>query len=79
VLYDERIFGVYAPESREGPVISRWNFGEGGTIAQTHHQLPAKGLHDADEQYRGFHESFDLLTAALSELAPVAKVLAIVP
>jgi hypothetical protein len=26
-LYDERIFGVHAPESRKGTVISRFNFG----------------------------------------------------
>jgi hypothetical protein len=57
-------------------VISRWNFGEG---LPAHHQLRAQGLQDAYEEERGFHERFNLLTAALSELAPVAEVLAIVP
>jgi len=47
VLYDERIFGVHAPESREGAVISRWNFGEGGRIVRG--TLFTLGAHDADD------------------------------
>jgi hypothetical protein len=34
MLYDECIFGVRAPKSRERTVISGWNFGESGLFAR---------------------------------------------
>jgi hypothetical protein len=61
MLYDESIFSVYPPGSREGTVISRWNFGEGGTISRRNRSL------GAIEEFR--HDKWlacrNLLTVAL--------------
>ncbi|MEX3858105.1 hypothetical protein QF001_004526 [Paraburkholderia youngii] len=41
--YDGSIIGVDVPESREKTVMSRWNFGEDGTIVRWNHS-PAFGV-----------------------------------
>src|SRR5215813_10856476 len=49
MLYDENIFSVYPRGSREGAVISRWNFGEGGTIGRRNR---SRALVGAIEEFR---------------------------
>src|SRR5262249_9510605 len=48
MLYDESVFSVYAPESPEGALISRWSFGEGATIVRRNH---ARALVGAVEEW----------------------------